>query len=132
MTGDSKRAKPNLLSITSLIFGLIAFPCTLDINFLATGDSEFSILFIPGLIISTVGLVFGHASLRKIRHSNGLLGGRRTSIGGVCWATLLFSLQSFGHLLSLFSPEPNLLSSVSQILLIMKCCSSFRRLPIER
>ena len=118
MTGDSKRAKPNLLSITSLIFGLIAFPCTLAINFLATGDSEFSILFIPGLIISTVGLVFGHASLRKIRHSNGLLGGRRTSIGGVVlgysalfasvvWAFIILVLPRAQFAILSFSNPPN-------------------------
>ena len=83
MIENSKKAKRNLLSITSLLLGIIAFPLTLVISFLATGDSDFSILFISGLLIIILGLVFGHVSLRKIRHSNGLLGGRRTSIGGV-------------------------------------------------
>ena len=118
MMGNSKGAKRNLLSITSLLLGIIAFPFTLSINFLTTLDSDFSILIIPGLLIITLGLVFGHVSLRKIRQSNGLLGGRRTSIGGVVlgysalfasvvWALILFALPRAQFAIFSFSNPPN-------------------------
>ena len=83
MIENSEGAKRNLLSTTSLILGIIVFPFTLFVNFLMTFDNDFSILLIPGLLVAAIGLVFGHISLRKIRQSNGMLGGQRTSIGGV-------------------------------------------------
>ena len=118
MTGMSNGAKRNLLSMTSLLLGIIAFPLTLVISFLATGDSDFSILFIPGLLIITMGLVFGHVSLRKIRQSNGMLGGRRTSLGGVVlgysalfasvlWASFVVVLPRAQFAILSFSNPPN-------------------------
>jgi len=118
IAGNSKGIKPNLSSITTLVLGLIAFPFTLFINFLTIADSDFSILLIPGLLIITVGLVLGHASLRKIRQSDGLLGGRRTSIGGVVlgysalfasvvWVFVIFALPRVQFAILSFSNPPN-------------------------
>ena len=71
------------------------------INVLITADAELALLFIPGLVIITIGLVCGHVSLRKIRHSNGMLGGRRTSIGagikGISVNNHTFTKKRPGH-----------------------------------
>ena len=118
MMGHSNNTTRNLLSIASLLFGIMAFLVILSINVLITSDAEFAILFIPGLAIITIGLVCGHVSLRNIRHSNGILGGRRISIGGVAlgysallasvvWTFIVFALPRVQFAIRSFSHPPN-------------------------
>ena len=118
MIGHNSETKRNLLSITSLLLGIVAFLVTLSINVLITSDAELALLFIPGLVIITIGLVCGHLSLRNIRHSNGMLGGRRTSVGGVVlgysailaavvWTFIVFALPRIQFAILGFSNPPN-------------------------